>query len=146
MDPKISTSSYRIGRFKQHGFSEFRLEGDILFIDSIGPYNEETIAASAEALRTILGEAPPRHAEILTVTGSALMSPQALLRYRTLVDEFARAGLAPLATALVAGPEVEGIFLMRKLAAEVYAAAGLPFRYFERLDDARAWVAERLAR
>lgn len=146
-EAKYKTRNYDVGRFKQHGQSGYHFEGDVLYTESSGPYNLEIMRASALALHDILSEAPApnQRADIAIVTGSILMTPDALEGLRRLVEDLAREGKSPIALALVADPELEGLCVMQKLVASIYADNGIPFRYFEHLADAQAWIAERLA-
>ena len=145
---KVSTNDYPAGRFKAHGQTSYRFEGEILYIETSGPYNAEIMQASQLAFDDLLGNSPhpARRAEIAIVTHDIQMTPEALQAFRALLARMAREGKLPVATAMVAGPEVEGIRFMSKLLAAAYAEARLPFRHFEHIEGARSWVREQLAK
>lgn len=143
--PVYSTDQCLGGRFRQHGHSAMHLEGDVLYIETQGPYNLELMAASDLTLRQLLAEQPRAlRADIVIVEGSALMAPEVLQAFAQMIARLHQDGLVSQAVALVAGPEVEGISIMHKLAGEAYAAIGVPFCYFERLEQAQHWIANRL--
>ncbi|MES2068850.1 MAG: hypothetical protein V4488_00780 [Pseudomonadota bacterium] len=141
--PQRSTDQYTVGRFRSHGSSTMRFEDGILYYVTRGPFNLQLVQASELALRDLLAEVQPQlpWGEIVVVEGSALLATEVLDALQRLIAALARDGLAAVATAMVAAPEVEGISITRKLVARIYAADGRPFQYFEHEQDAQAWIA-----
>lgn len=147
-DQPFSTDGLGKALFRPHGRADWRIDGDVLRTDVVGPFNREL----AEAIGPILHQAyallraQGPCAEVVTVRGSALAGPEALAALSAEMRKFVLEGLAPVATAFVMAPEVEGSHFMPALLVQSFAAAGWPAcQVFATADEAEAWVQGLLA-
>ena len=147
-DQPFSTDGLGSGLFRPHGRADWRIDGAVLRTDVVGPFNREL----AEAIGPILHQAyalvsaQGPCAEIVTVRGSALAGPEALTALSGVLQKFVLEGVAPVATAFVMAPEVEGSHFMPALLVQSFAAAGWPAcQVFGTAEEAEAWVQGLLA-
>ncbi len=144
---KASTSDVKQAGFRVHGLVEVTIEGNIARYEAWGPFNEELGAAYNAIQEQVLPEMaklkPWGHLSIFHV--SMLASPVTLAQFTEGLKACASQGLAPDATAFVAGPEVEGGQLMGPLLAKCYADAGLSLMIFSGVAEAEAWLRSTLA-
>jgi hypothetical protein len=142
-----STDQYDVGRYRQHGRADLSFDGVIMRFESEGPFNRELIRAAGAAMRDLLSELPPNGAwgEIVWLRNSALIAPEVLPALQELIEDLTHEGLVSVATAIVAADDVEGFSLMIPPYAAIYAANHRQFEVFERLEDAEAWMHDRLA-
>jgi hypothetical protein len=147
-DQSFSTDGLSTSPFRPHGRAEWRIDGAVLRADVVGPFNRELaeligpILHQAYALLSAQGPS----AEIVTVRGSAMAGPETLTALSGEMRKFVQAGVAPVATAFVMAPEVEGSLFMPVPLVQSYEAAGWPaFQVFSTADDAEAWVQGLLA-
>lgn len=145
MNKKIlrsSTSQVPTGKFKAHGQVDIRMEGDLLHYIATGPFNKELLDCLAVAQLNFLQTALPTGAwvSICTMQESAVTSPEGLARYNEIMQTPKPAGLTPVATAFVIGPEVEGGKLMAPHYAKIYTDIGRPFQTFVTMAEARTWA------
>lgn len=140
---KITTKDVAPTRFAAHGIVEIFFENDILFYECFGPFNKELVDAMAvaqmEFLQTTDRDAGP-WGSICLMRGSAIASPDAMVRYSEMMHASKPPQFTPVATAFSVAPEVEGGSLMMPLYADIYASIARPFKSFDALDDARRWV------
>ena len=139
----INTNQFAPGKFAPHGLVDASFTDDILRVEACGPFNLEVMQALGE-LRMALADrlqAAEHFAHMLIIRGSSLMSPEAYECYRKERSAaYGRVIHYPCATALVAGPEVEGWSLMAPRILEVYKADGVPYRVFADETKAFAWL------
>ena len=69
-----------------------------------------------------------------------MSTPGGIKRYTELMQSTKPPELVPVATAFVIDPEVEGGRLMTAHFTNIYASINRPFKAFETLDQAQAWV------
>lgn len=134
-----------MARFTPHGELSAQLCGQVLYVESVGPFNAEVVEAVVRAFRPVLAQladAGP-FAHISVFHRSMLATPDALASFAALLAEWKRSGLAPMANAYVAGSEVEGSGLMMPVFARAFDGFG-QFRAFQRLDEAERWIATAL--
>lgn len=139
---RSSTSQVPTGQFKAHGQVDIRMEGDLLHYVATGPFNKELVDCLAIAQLTFLQTAQPagHWVSICTMRKSAVTSPEGLARYGDIMRTPKPAGLTPVATAFVIGPEVEGGKLMTPHYAKIYADIGRPFQTFSTMAEAQTWA------
>lgn len=147
-DQSFSTVGLGSTLFRPHGRADWRIDGAVLRTDVVGPFNKELaeligpILHQAYALLSAQGPC----AEIVTVRGSSLAGPETLTALSGEMRKFVEAGLAPVATAFVMAPEVEGSHFMPALLVQSFEAAGWPAcRVFTTAEEAEAWVQGLLA-
>ncbi|PQA76763.1 hypothetical protein [Rhodoferax sp. TS-BS-61-7] len=147
-DQPFSTEGLGKALFRPHGRADWRIDGDVLRTDVVGPFNREL----AEAIGPILHQAyallcaQGPCAEVVIVHGSALAGPEALTALTGELRKFVQEGLAPVGTAFVMAPEVEGSHFMPALLVQSFAHAGWPAcQVFATADEAEAWVQGLLA-
>lgn len=118
------------------------MEANTLLYEATGPFNEEVFellaVAQTDFLTTLHIEGP--WASICTLRNSAMCTPEGLQRYTDLMQSPKPANLAPVATAFVIGPEIEGGNLMTPHFASIYASIGRPFKTFETMAAAQVWA------
>jgi hypothetical protein len=147
-DQPFSTDGLGTPPFRPHGRADWRIDGAVLRAEVVGPFNREL----AELLGPILQEAYSLlrahgpSAEIVIVRGSAMAGPETLTALSGEMRNFVQSGVAPVATAFVIAPEVEGSLFMPALLVKSYAAAGWPAcQVFSTTEEAEAWMQGLLA-
>ena len=144
--PLMHTHQFRTTAFSPHGDVALWYENHIAYFEAIGPFNVERVESlavlQAEFIRQINPQGP--WASIAVFKVSAVMSPDCLTRYEDLTSDHQRIGFAPVATAFVMAPEVDGHSLMAPLFARVFERIGRPFMVVSNVDDARSWVLGRV--
>ncbi len=142
MPESRSVLSFARGPFQPHGDITYWTEDQLLRYVARGPFNEEAFIALAEASRR-LHDALPFHrpfGHITEVQGSALATPEAMATFEDFLTGMARRGNNGVAVAMVMAPEVEGRLLMAPRFEQAYEKLGLPFRCFESVAEASAWL------
>lgn len=122
------------------------IAGRVLFFESTGPFDGEVVEAVIRAYQPLLqrlADGGP-FAHVSVFHGSMLATPAALDAFDQLLGEWRRSGIAPIANAYVAAADIEGRSLMMPIFASVFSGFS-PFREFDRLEEAEAWVRQRLA-
>jgi hypothetical protein len=147
-DQPFSTEGLGASLFRPHGRADWRIDGAVLRTDVVGPFNRELAELIGPILQqayTLLHAQGPS-AEIVTVRGSGLAGPEALTALSGVLRKFVQTGVAPVATAFVMAPEVEGSGFMPALLVQSFAAAGWPAcQVFATADEAEVWVQGLLA-
>lgn len=141
-----STNHYPQGPFRAHGWRALERDGRIAIFHSEGPYNLEMVQALKEVRRANEAKYGPggRQATITVVHSSLLMPPEALSAFEDYVLSLTVPGQPGLPVAWVVAPDVEGRTLMLPHFERMYARAERPWRAFESLDEALAWIRTRL--
>lgn len=141
-----STNSYARGRFTPHGWRALDKDGAIAIFHSEGPYNLEMVQALKTARQANEAKYGPggRQGTITVVHGSLMMSPEALTAFEDYVLSLSIPGQRGLPVAWVVAPDVEGRAVMLPHFERMYAGAGRPWRVFETLDEAMAWLRAQL--
>ncbi len=139
---RASTTLVAATRFRAHGRVDMWMEGGTLLYEATGPFNEEVFellaVAQMDFLKTLDIGGP--WASICTVRNSAMCTPEGLQRYAELMQSPKPPNLTPVATAFVMGPDLEGGRLMTPHFASIYASIARPFKTFETMVTAQAWV------
>jgi hypothetical protein len=140
--PVLRTSQFNSTAFSPHGEVALWFEDQILYYEATGPLNTEVIECLALAQMEFLQQLEPQGpwASIALCKVSAMMGPECLARYAAMMSAPKPPGKAPVATAFVMGPDVEGYRLMAPLFARIYASIGRPFCAVETLEEGRQWV------
>jgi hypothetical protein len=142
-DEPFSTDGLGQSPFLPHGRAEWRIDGAVLRSNVVGPFNRELAELIGPILHqayTLLSAQGPS-GEIVIVRGSALAGPETLTALSGEMRKFVQAGVAPVATAFVMAPEVEGSLVMPAQLIKSYAAAGWPAcQVFATADEAEVWV------
>ncbi len=134
-----------MGQFAPHGSIVVHHSGRILVFEAAGPFNSEAVEALIRVYTPLLEDVKQggTYGMITVFHRSMLVTPDALTAFDQLLGEWRRAGLAPVASAYVAGADVEGRTIMMPMFAKVFEGFGL-FRDFVDVRDAEAWVAAEL--
>ncbi len=137
-----STDQIQVSRFAAHGLIEFAMEGDILYYAATGPFNEELFDRFAIAQKSYLTtlKHPTPWASIATFVDCALFTPEAIARYTVVMHTPKSAGLVPVATAFVIGPEIEGGKIMAPHFRKIYDSIQRPFTVVSTLEEAQSWA------
>jgi hypothetical protein len=148
--PKLArrhTEQYDFGQFGVLGHSDISFDGKIMRFESTGPFNRELMLAAGIAIRELVTECPPagRWVEIVRLHGSALIAMDVIAALDDLITSLASDGIASAATAIIAPSNTEGLSVMIKPYAAVYAAHSRPFAIFATADEAEAWIELQLA-
>jgi len=149
MDAEVlSSSDFPVGSFAPHGEFRCRMDRGVLMWTSHGPFNLEALQAYGQLRRAAferwgLNDRPV--ASIMEWVDSALMSPEAFLLYRRGFDSLMQSRHNYVAVAWVGGKHVEGLDLMQRQYAPLFAEHDLPFRMFDATEPAMAWVRPLLA-
>lgn len=120
-----------------------RFEDGVLYAHNTGPFNEEAMRLYGK-LRRLAYERWQLSgrwiAGIASWEGSALMSPQAFADYEAGLEAFLRSEHRLIAVAWAAERELEGMAFMQERFGRLYRAYGMPFRVFDSLGEAKAWI------
>jgi hypothetical protein len=141
-----STGQYDFGTFSPHGHADISFDGRIMRFESTGPFNRELMVAGGIAIRELVAECPPKGpwAEIVRLHGSALIAMDVIAALDELITSLASEGIASTATAIIASSGTEGLNVMIKPYAAVYAAHARPFATFAVQAEAEEWIALQL--
>lgn len=137
-----STEQIRVSKFRQHGKVKYIIHGRMLETVAIGPFNEELVAALNELALIIHPEMMKQGpwVQYVIFRESALAPREGLAALTKLLKGVVENKIAPMATALVLLPEVEGATLMSPLYAKCYQESGIKYELFEDLNDAVKWL------
>jgi hypothetical protein len=131
--------------FIAHGSVELREEGQILIAGIGGPWNNELI----ELYRNRVTEHVPALAGcgawglVIEISGTASCPPDAVESIRAGMHEHADKWNR-VCTAYVIAPDVVGYRILDRVWQDIYAGV-MPFRIFEKHDDALRWTRSILA-
>ena len=139
-----STDKLDTLNFEAHGRVEFAMmERGVLVYRAFGPFNRELVEAVAELearafpdLKAQLGQ----WVEIVLFEDNCLLSDDALDDYSVFLKESNEQGAAPIASAFVYEPGVEGAEKTSTMFQKVYDEAGIEHRHFKSFEEARDWV------
>ncbi|MDT9000925.1 hypothetical protein RQP53_16735 [Paucibacter sp. APW11] len=142
-----TTDQYDPGRFRPHGRVEYEEQGRILWSRATGPFNPELMQALSEL---VIATFPAMTAKgpwvnICTFNHSALCSPDVLLSFTATMKQLVQMKIAPVATAFVLTPEVDGAELMAPLFEKCFKEGGIPFACFPSIELAQQWASSRLS-
>jgi hypothetical protein len=132
--------------FKPHGSIHVQIIGPLIKALAIGPFNKELVYVMIES-HTGLWEKMkhfPRWGYLTLFSQSALTNNetiQAIIDYN--LDLFEQ-GKTPNFLAYVIDDKVEGASLMRQTYTKAYTALPYPFRCFDNVPEAEAWVQQQL--
>jgi hypothetical protein len=132
--------------FKPHGSIQVQITGPLIKALAIGPFNKELIDVLIESHKGLWEHFKhfPRWGYLTLFSQSALTNTETLDAVIAYNLDLAREGKAPHFLAYVIDDEVEGASLMRPTYTKAYANLPFPFRCFETIAEAQAWVEEQL--
>jgi hypothetical protein len=145
---RTSAGQYARGAFKPHGSMQLEQSGFLNVLEATGPFNKELVVA-ADAAQENLYESlaqKGRWGTVLIFRESALVSLEALAEISAILKRRKTQGYAPVAVALVFGPEVEGGALIQSHYLKAYQGAGIDGRIFSNEADAKAWMTDVIER
>ena len=130
------------GKFRPHGELQMHLDGDIIIYTAVGPFNLEAIMALGKARRAGLArwQARSRKVSIAVFQNSLFMSQDALDAYATGLKRYFDDAPRAEAVAWVVPADVEGRSIMLPKFEHIFIDLGIPWRLFERLEDAKTWI------
>lgn len=143
MPNKYTSSQFDNTRFSAHGEYEIQWVDGIYIVSVVGPMNLECIKAMGQARAAAFAERQD-HAPIVGIAefhNSMLMSPDALAAYSAGLEKDLQCYGQWAALAWVSLPDVDGRSIMEYLFSKVFAKYHVPWRLFEDMDAAKAWVA-----
>jgi hypothetical protein len=140
---KFDSNEFAKGRYRPHGHSEVFTGGEIIWIETEGPFNLEAVVAiratRAHLLETSVRQG--RYAYLNKWRNSAMMPMEALLEYGNgLQRDYAEKDAAPCAIAWVFPDDIEGGTMMRPHYERLFSGVGIPFAIFADEDSALTWV------
>jgi len=146
-DKPLCNEDFEESRFIPHGFIKLWPDGKVVHFDLTGPFNLEftkSVTTLVDQLYAEVADQGP-FAEIIFFRNSMLMPLEAISPIRETFRVWKALGCAPLATAWVIEPKVEGTFVMLPKFERIFAEAGRAFSHFDSMDKAEIWVNERLS-
>lgn len=147
MSKPHSTDDFADGKYRPHGRLEVHVEGNVCIYRAEGPFNLEAILALGKARRAIVDEWGDRgsvSATIVQFYTSMLMSQDALDAYTKGMQMHLKQAKPNVAVAWVVAPTVEGRSIMLRNFEKIFASLGIPWKSFEKLDEARIWVQSKI--
>lgn len=146
MSDKYSNLQFPDHRFSLHGRYEIGKEDQTFMICVEGPFNLESVVAMGKARQAALNAWGGDGAEawIVIFRTSMMMSLDALSAYATGLQKHVQASGPGLALAWVVAPDIEGRSIMLEHFSHIFSRLHIPWKVFEELSCAKAWVRERL--
>lgn len=131
-------------RFPAHGSFTTRIDGQLLLVDVLGPWNAELVAHYQKELDAVAARlaAAGRWAVVVQVFSCALFTPDAMGAMQWKAEVQART-LQRAATAFVIAPEIEGAGIIAPALHRVYAPSQ-PFALLAEVPPALAWARAQL--
>lgn len=142
-----TTDEFDPGKFRPHGRVEYEAQGQVLWARATGPFNAELMQALSDL---VVATFPAMSAQgpwvnICTFNHSALCSPEVLTAFTGTMKQLVQMKIAPIGTAFVLPPEVDGALVMGPLYASCFKEAGIPYASFPSVELASQWGASLLA-
>lgn len=136
----------RSDAFQPHGRTTLWAEGAVVHVLAEGPFNVEAVDRFSDAMVALYRELPPgeRFINLTEFRGSMMATPEAWQHLATHLARVDASGLPLVATAWIAGPDVEGRNLFVPRGAALFAARGRVFEAFEHAAEAEAWARRKL--
>ena len=144
--PRKSVDEFATGPFRPHGRIEIWAEGNVVRLEAAGPFNKEAVVAMGATWRALFAGMPADgpFADIVTIHRSVMTSQEVVDAFGAFLAANTAARQAPSAVAWIVDKDVEGASLILPKFAQVYAAAGRNFRFFDNEPEAVAWVRAQL--
>jgi hypothetical protein len=121
-----------------HGQYDIQIQGRILLVDATGPFNEAIVKSYLGDLQTAVETLAPEPWALLAVFHDvSLFTPEAEAELIRVTRWRVGKGLSRCALTLI---DIVGAEIVKDQLSRIYAAAGLEFEFFERIDDARQWL------
>jgi hypothetical protein len=144
---KIDSNQFAKGQYRPHGHSEIFTGGEIIWIETEGPFNLEAVIAINITRAHVLETSVPkgRYAYLNKWHSSAMMPMEALLEYgKGLQRDYADKSKAPCAVAWIFPDDIEGGAMMRRHYERLFCDIAIPFSIFSDEEIALAWVRNQL--
>jgi len=138
----LSNEDFEPSRFEPHGAVTVLSEGNIVRYDVTGPFNAEFMVLVVKLVDKLYSEVVNKgpFGEVTVFRNSMLMPPDAISRIIDVLQRWKIRGCAPLATAWVIEPNVDGALLMVPLFEKKFSAAGHPFLRCDNVEEAEIWL------
>lgn len=129
--------------FSSHGSYTIETQGNILFVDARGPFNEVTLTnyqlAMKEVCRLMNGHP---WASLVTYHGNGIFTPEAEASLIEITKYRVKHGMVANASVIINCSHAD---LQQMQLRRVYQSASLPFHVFSDIDSAKVWLNEFLA-
>lgn len=128
--------------FAEHGIFEVKVEGNCLFVDATGPFNEELTKHYQSAIEVCIEKLEASSwDQVITLRHLSLFTPEAeAVLINTLVNRKKR-GLKNCAVVLI---DIEGKSLITHQMHKIYQTAGVKHEFFESIKQAKHWLNDSL--
>lgn len=125
--------------FAEHGVFEVSTDGDKLFVDATGPFNEELANSYGLAIESCIKQLEGKSwSQIIVLHQLSLFTPEAeKVLIDTLVDR-KRRGLIKSAVVLI---NSEGKSLITHQMSHIYQTADIEHGFFNTVEQANDWLA-----
>ena len=123
--------------FTVHGLFEVKVEGKILLVDAIGPFNEELIIEYKRALESCIQNLEvSKWNQIIILHELSLFTPEAEKALIKTLNNRRTRGLIACAIILV---DVEGESLIKAQLSHCYNKTDVKHQFMSSIDDAKKW-------
>jgi len=127
--------------FSTHGEYKLEQKGNIIIINSKGPFNSILVDQYSREINTIIRNLPATWGQIVFVHGEGMLPPDAEQSLQEACLQRKNKGLTASAIIFVASAST---FAIRELISRVYEYAGIEYQFFDTYDAAEAWVFKEL--
>lgn len=134
--------------FRPHGRTTVWAEGAVVHVLAEGPFNREAVDAFSRQMIALYAELPPglRFVNLTEFRHSMAATPESWDHLETHLQRVDASGVPLVATAWIAGPQVEGRALFMPRGRALFARQGRCFEGFETMAEAEDWARDQLAR
>jgi hypothetical protein len=117
------------------------MEGNLLVVDGIGPFNEQTITSFHAALnKAITTISSKQWSQIIVLHAMSLFTPEAERQLCVTLIERKKQGL--IKSAVVYG-DTDCKSMIQTQLSRCYANVGIDHGFFETIDEAKTWLANK---
>lgn len=146
--PGVAGFQHEAGRpFRPHGRVDVWSDGALVHVDAEGPFNTEAVERFSQSVIALYRQLAPglRFVNVTRFQRSMMATPETWEQLAGHLQRVNRSGLPLVATAWVAGPDVEGRGLFVPRGEALFRENGRVFAAFDTLAEAEAWAQEKLA-
>lgn len=140
----LSTDDVPHNQFKPHGRAKVSVEeGYLVVFRAEGPFNSEFLEALQEIEPVALNDfksANQKWIELVVFEKDCTATFDFFLEYEAYLTEMKNTEMAPVASAFVISPDLEGALLIIKKVELCFKNAGIPLKVFESEPEARLWL------
>jgi hypothetical protein len=127
--------------YGEHGLFTITMEGNLLVVDGIGPFNEQTITSFHAALnKAITTISSKQWSQIIVLHAMSLFTPEAERQLCVTLIERKKQGL--IKSAVVYG-DTDCKSMIQTQLSRCYANVGIDHGFFETIDEAKTWLANK---